>query len=109
MGDFIIDLLQYDSHSYTNALVNSMISHSFLPYILQPSRVTDNSVTIINNIFSNITDFETLSGNITVLVADHFAQFLLIKKCYINYKYCRYSAYDYSYFAKEKFIHDFYC
>ena len=38
MGDFNIDLLQYDSHSYTNNFVNSMISHSFLPYILQPSQ-----------------------------------------------------------------------
>ena len=107
MGDFNIDLLQYDSHSYTNNFVNSMISHSFLPYTLQPSRVTDHSATIIDNIFSNITDYETLSGNITALVADHFAQLLLIKKCHISYKSCRYSAYDYSNFAKEKFIHDF--
>ena len=107
MGDFNTDLLQYDLHSYTNDFVNSMISHSFLPYILQPSRVTDHSATIIDNIFSNITDFETLSGNITALVNDHFAQFLLIKKCYISYKSCRYYIYDYSNFAKEKFIHDF--
>ena len=106
MGDFIIDLLR-DSHSNTNDFVNSMISHSFLPHILQPSRVTDHSATIIDNIFSNITDFETLSGNITALVADHFAQFLLIKKCYISYKSYSYSVYDYSNFAKEKFIHDF--
>ena len=108
MGDFNIDLLQYDSHSYTNDFVNSMISLFFFrPYILQPSRVTDHSATIIDNIFSNITDFETLSGNITALVADHFALFLLIKKCYISYKSCRYSTYDCSNFAKEKFIHDF--
>ena len=53
-----------------------MVSHSFLPYIHQPSRVTDHSATIIDNIFSNITDYETVSGNI----AYHFAQFLLIKK-----------------------------
>ena len=39
-----------------------MISHSFLPYILQPSRVKDHSATVIDNIFSDIIDFETLSG-----------------------------------------------
>ena len=109
MGNFNIDLLQYDSHSYINDFVNSMISHSFLLYILQPSRVTDHSATIIDNILSNITDFETLSGNITALVADHFAQFLLIKKCYISYKSCRYSTYDYSNFAKENLFMIFHC
>ena len=78
MGDFNIDLLQYDSHNPTNVFINSLISHSFLPYIHQPTRVTDHSDTIIDNIFSNITEYETMSENITTMVADHFAQFLLI-------------------------------
>ena len=70
-----IDLLQYESHTSTNDFLNTMISNSFLPYILQPTRVTDHSSTVIDNIFSNVTDFVTSSGNITSLVADHFAQF----------------------------------
>ena len=37
MGDFYIDLLQYDSHNPTNDFINFMVSHSFLPYIHQPS------------------------------------------------------------------------
>ena len=84
MGDFNIDLLQYESHNNTDEFLNTIISHSFLPYILQPTRVTDRSSTVIDNIFSNITDFETLNGNITTLIADHFAQFLLIKKCRVS-------------------------
>ena len=107
MGDFNIDLLQYESNSHTNDFINSVISHSFLPYIHQPTRVTDHSATVIGNIFSNITDFDTLSGNITSIVADHFAQFLLIKKCHVSYKSCSYFIHDYSYFSKEKFIHNF--
>ena len=107
MGDFNIDLLQYESHSSTNDFLNTMISNSFLPYILQPTRVTDHSSTVIDNIFSNITDFVTSSGNITSLVADHFAQFLIIKKCHVSYKSCSYLVNDYSSFGKEKFIHDY--
>ena len=107
MGDFNIDLLPYDSHSYTNDFANTMIWHLFStlhsPTVSSYRPFCYN----IDNIFSNITDFETLSGNITVLVADHFAQFELIKKCYISYKSCSYSVYDYSNFAIEKFIHDF--
>ena len=107
MGDFGIDLLQYESHNYTNDFLNTVISQSFVPYIHQPTRGTDYSATVIDNIFSNITDYETISGNITSLIADHFAQFLLIKKCHVSFKSCSYSVYDYSNFGKEKFIHDY--
>ena len=61
MGDFNIDLLQYDTHNSTDDFLNSMISHSFLPYVLQPTRVTYHSATIIDNIFSNVTDYDTSS------------------------------------------------
>ena len=33
MGDFNIDLLQYDTHNITDDFLNSMISHSFLLYV----------------------------------------------------------------------------
>ena len=106
-GDFSIDLLQYESHSNTKDFLNTMISNSFLPYILQPTRVTDHSSTVIDNIFSNITDFISSSGNITSLVADHFDQFLIIKKCHVSYKSRSYLVNDYSNFGKEKFIRDY--
>ena len=54
-----------------------------------------------------MTDHETLSGNITSSTADHFAQFLLIKKCHVNCKSCSYFVHDYSSYEEEKFIHDF--
>ena len=76
MGDFNIDLLQYDIHNSSNDFLNSIISHSFLPYVLQPTRVTDHSATNIDNIFSDLIDFDTSSGNIKTLISDHFAQFL---------------------------------
>ena len=107
MGDFNIDLLQYDTHNSTNDFLNSMISHSFLPYVLQLTRVTDHSATIIDNIFSNVTDYDTSSGNITNLISDHFAQFLMIKKYHVSYKSCNYSVYDYSNFGKENFVHNY--
>ena len=76
LGDFNFDLLQYETHNLTN--------------VLQPTRVTDHSSTVIDNIFSNITDFETTNGNITTMIADHFAQFLIVKKFHVNIKSNRY-------------------
>ena len=53
MGDFNINLFNYDSHTETNDFLNLMISHYLLPHILHPTRVTNHSATIIDNIFSN--------------------------------------------------------
>ena len=107
MGDYNIDLLQYEHSSLSNDFMNMMISKSFLPYILQPARVTDHSATVIDNIFSGVTDCQTVSGNLTTLISDHFIQFFIIKKKYISYKSCNYYTRDYSNFGKEKFVYDY--
>ena len=75
MGDFNINLLNYESHNDPNEFINSMVSHHMLPQILQPTRVTDHSATVIDNIFTNATNFETIGGNILNQIADHFSQF----------------------------------
>ena len=54
MGDFNIDLLQYDTNTTSDDFINSMTAHSFLPYILQPTRVTDHSATVTDNIFPTL-------------------------------------------------------
>ena len=51
LGDFNLNLLNYEHHSDTNDFLNSMVSHYLLLHILHPTRVTDHSATIIDNIF----------------------------------------------------------
>ena len=84
-----------------------MISKSFLPYILQPTRVTDHSATVLDNIFSNVTDCQTVSGELTTLISYHFILFFVIKTKYISCKSCNYYTRDYSNFGKEKCIYDY--
>ena len=72
LGDFNINLLNYDVHPPTNEFLDSLLSHYFLPHILQPSRVTTNSKTLIDNIFPNI-----ISGYSTASISDHLPQFLV--------------------------------
>ena len=107
MRDFNLNLLNYESHSYTNDFINFMVSHYLIPHILQPTRVADHSATVIDNIFTNATDFEATSGNILNQIADHFAQFLVLKKVPIVHKDSAYYSYDYSKFNKDKFCDDF--
>ena len=64
MGDFNVNLLNYESHIDTNDFIYTMISHYLLPYILHPTRVTDHSETVIDNIFFNNTSYEITSGKI---------------------------------------------
>ena len=52
-GDFNIDLLKYDSNNKYAEFLNTMTSFGFLPHILQPTRISDFSSTIIDNIILN--------------------------------------------------------
>ena len=106
IGDFNINLLNYESHSETNEFINSIVSHYLLPHILQSTRATDHSATIIDNIFTNATEFNTVSGTIFNQLADHFSQFLVIKKLPITHKDAAYYQYDYSNFDKSKLFAD---
>ena len=53
LGDFNVNLLNYDNHNPTEVL-DFLASNSFVPYILQPTRLTSHSKRLIDNIFSII-------------------------------------------------------
>ena len=104
MSDFNVNLLNYDMHSYTNNFVNTMISHYLLSYILHTTRVTDHSETVIDNIFSNNTVYESVSGNIITRISDHFPQFIILNKVNVDYKTCFYTKRDFSKFDEKKLL-----
>ena len=51
LGDFNINLLNYNVHNETNEFLNSPVLNSFLPYILQPTRITSHSKILIDDTF----------------------------------------------------------
>ena len=53
LGDFNINLLNYNEHQPTNEFPDSLASHSIIPYILQPIRFPSHFETLTDNIFSN--------------------------------------------------------
>ena len=72
MGDFNIDLLKFGSHCKTSDYLDNIFSHGFIPTITKPTRVTKNSATLIDHIYSNNISTSTTSGIIITDVADHF-------------------------------------
>ena len=51
LGHFNVSLLNYNNHTPTNEFLDSLASISVIPYVLQPTRITDHSETLIDNIF----------------------------------------------------------
>ena len=79
MGDFNINLLNAETNTNISEFYDNTSSHFFAPYILQPTRLTKNSKTLIDNIFQNSIEFETFSRNLAFLISDHFPQLLILK------------------------------
>ena len=75
MGDFNIDLLQTDNDDLSGIFFDTLSSFGFRPLILQPTRVTSHSATLIDNIFTNDMSIISKGGNLTSSISDHFPQF----------------------------------
>ena len=56
LGDFDVNLLNYNAHNPTNEFLNSLPSNSFTLLILQQTRIASHSNTLRDNVFSNIID-----------------------------------------------------
>ena len=108
-GDFNVDLLKMDDESNYSTFFDILTSNLFVPHIIHPTRITATSKTLIDNIFSNCLNFqEGKSGNFTLKLSDHLAQFLVISITYhqIPKKKVLYT-YDIKKFDGQKFLEDF--
>ena len=80
MGDFnIINLLNFESHQGTDNFLKTLEKYVFHPQIPQPTRITDHSATLIDNIFFNSIEHHVISGNVMYDLTDHLTNFLVIK------------------------------
>lgn len=75
MGDFNLNFLNYSNESSVHDFLDLMSSYSFIPFITKPTRHTEHSLTLIDNIFLNCTP-PTESGIIISDITDHFPIFL---------------------------------
>ena len=77
IGDYNINILNYGNHSATDEFVDMLYSHAFLPLINRPTRITQTSATIIDNIFTNNIDERECGQNgiLVTDISDHFPIF----------------------------------
>ena len=74
LGDVNINLLNYEKHEDTTTFIDLMHSFSFISLINRPTRITENSATSIDNIFTN--HYVNLDNSFQCViytdVSDHF-------------------------------------
>ena len=80
-GDFNLDLLKINENRYVSRFYDILSSMALLPSIVKPTRCTNESQTLIDNIFTNRLD-EFDAGILEVDVSDHFAIFILAKNIF---------------------------
>ena len=92
MGDMNIDLLPYENHQKKEYLDN-IFSLGYIPLITKATRITPNSATLIDHIYTNKKQVAATSGILITDISDHFGTFSIIDmklKKEILYK-CRFS------------------
>ena len=76
-------MLKVELCSTYNDFAKLMIGYNFLPSITLPTRVTNNSATIIDNIFvrlpNDLIDNDLYSGNFITDLSDHLPNFCIIQ------------------------------
>ena len=76
----------------------------FQPQILQPTRITDHSATLIDNIFFNSLEHFTISGNVIYDISDHLPNFLIFDKFSSLSNNVKLYKRDYSHFNQQHLL-----
>ena len=86
LGDFNINLLHCDTHAASSDFINLLYSYLFLPCINRPTRITERSATLIDNIFTNNINNEELviNGILYNDISDHCPVFHISHSCEIH-------------------------
>ena len=75
MGDFNLDLFNCHSHLFVTEFLDIMYSNMFFPLITRLTRVTSNTATLIDIIFTNRLDNYSFSGLLFTDISDHLPIF----------------------------------
>ena len=83
MGDFNFNLSNNESHaSQANSLIAFLLSFMLIPLISKPLRITANSATLIDNMFTNDSAHYLKCGLLFTDISDHFPVFAISDQNY---------------------------
>ena len=74
-GDYNLNLLNAEKHTYTNEFIDVLFMNYFVPLIDKPTRIREKSATLIDNIFTNNVDNNCFQGILYTDISDHLPIF----------------------------------
>ncbi len=81
-GDFNIDLLNPNKYKMIDKFLNTIYSMNLFPRISSPTRITSHCAILIDNIFTNDIENNTVSGILVSDISDHLPVFAVNNKIY---------------------------
>ena len=69
--------MKINFHDESNVFFNNLTNHFFTPYVLEPTRLR--SKTLIDNVFFNSLECQSLCGNLLIETSDHVIQLLILQ------------------------------
>ena len=85
--DHNLDFLSHGKHKDTEKFINTMVDASFLPCITRPTRVTRNSATLIDNIFIDNSNHDSLKSCIILHdISDHYPSLVILENLFLKRK-----------------------
>lgn len=106
MGDFNLCLLKSETSDYSHNFLLSLQSNYLIPTIDKPTRVRNNSASLIDNILTNNPNNVEMSGNIISDISDHFSQFCIFSSIGEKSKIKTKTIRNFSQFSSKAFIDD---
>lgn len=79
LGDFNLNLMNLDCHQPTSEFLDLTYSNMFYPLITRPTRITSNTATLIDNIFTNNLNNVMLNGLLFTDISDHLPVFSIFR------------------------------
>ena len=112
LGDYNIDLFNFDTSEQISTVLDDLASNSLQAQILLPTRISNNSQTLIDNNLSNIPNPLVKSatpGNISSSISDHLPQFLILPEFFSNSSPTKYNiiSHDWKKLNNKSFFQDF--
>ena len=86
LGDFNIDAIKLGNNTVTDKFINQLPSSSFYPLITKPTRITERSATLIDNILTNRLDNNNINDILFCDLSDHLPVFTIEQNATIRKK-----------------------
>ena len=109
-GDFNFNLLNTSNHDSTFDFFDTMMSNFLLPTITLPTKINRGKNSLIDNIFTNHLNPDSVSGNIELNLSDgHLPSFLIVPRNNQNHLPKKHNIYSRSSknFNSEAFLQDY--